>query len=404
MTETSDLPRHVRRRSAVLGGVACALFVGAIWATWVFLQGGFQGGMPINVVFSAPGAGQQLPEGGDVKVRGVLVGRIGEVSLDDDGDAVVHVRIDEGYSFPETTRAEIRSKTVFGQKWLELFPPAVATGPMLRAGDTIPDAQTKEPLELESALQLGHDLLSDVPLGDLSTVLHTLARGFSGNERNGRASIDKGLRAVRAVNSRSDELDLALRQLGNFSEWLDANDDDLVSFMQALDSANRALVGAAPEFRSSLATVTRFLNDAAAFQEATEGDLGSLVENGASVAEIVAARSDRLQDIVVELRPFTTVWNSGLSQPCRGLYESGLTCWQVFQMPGIESRGLYHGTTPANDEPGDPGNPPTGANPRLDASGLRSLLSRYGRGPVSPDLARVLSRSARETGLLGGDR
>ena len=374
--------------------------------TWVFLKGGFQSGMPVSAVFSAPGAGQQLPEGGDVKVRGVLVGRIDDIVLDDDGDAVVNMLLDDGYDFPADTAAEIRSKTVFGQKWIELIPPDSEGGPTLSAGDTIPDDRTKEPLELESALQLGHELLSDIPLEDLSSVLHTLARGFSGSERNGRVALDKGLKALRAVNSRSDRFDLALRQLADFSQWLNQNDDNLVSFMQSLDSANRALVGATPEFKSSLVSVTNFLNDLSSFQEVTESDLGRLVEHGATVAEIVAARSDRLKDIVVELEPFTTVWNSGLSQPCHGLYESNLTCWQVFQMPGIDSRGLYHGSTPASDEAGDPGNPPTGASAggknKNAAASFRKLLSGYGNGSVSLDLARILFADAQETSLLPG--
>jgi hypothetical protein len=162
--------------------------------------------------------------------------------------------------------------------------------------------------------------------------------------------------ALRAVNSREGDLDLALRQLGEFSEWLDQNDESLLSFMQSIDSANRALVGAAPELRANLQSVPSFLDRFAAFQERTEQDLGVLVEEGARVAEALAARSDQLVDLVVQLEAFLTVFNSGLSQPCGGLYESNMTCWQVYLMPGIESRGLYRtGQGPDVDEPGDPG-------------------------------------------------
>jgi phospholipid/cholesterol/gamma-HCH transport system substrate-binding protein len=356
--------------------VAVALFVAAVGVTWIFLRGGFRGGVPVEAVFSAPGVGQQLPVGGDVKIRGVLVGIIADIRLDADGRAVVDLRLNDGLALPVNTAAEIRSKTIFGQKWVELLPPegesAEAT---LTAGSVIPDERTTEPLELERALQLGHNLLSEIPLEDLSTIFNSLARGFVGQEDDARRAIDRGLTALRAVNSREGDLDLALRQLAEFSEWLNDNDESLLSFMQSIDSANRALVGAAPELRSNLQSVPAFLDRFAAFQEQTEEDLGILVAEGARVAEALAARSDRLVDLVVQLEAFLTVFNSGLSQPCGGLYERNMTCWQVYLMPGIESRGLYRrGQGPDVDEPGDPGRAlERGIGPEL-AGGLMSLL------------------------------
>jgi len=343
-------------RSTLLGVVALALFAAAVAVTGIFLAGGFRGGIPVDAVFSAPGIGQQLPVGGDVKIRGVLVGHISGIDLTEDGNAVIELSLNGDDDVPIDASAEIRSKTVFGEKWVELIPPAGSDeGPFLRSGDVIPDERTKEPLEFERALQLGHDLLSAIPPGDLARALEALAEGFAGQEASGRTAIDRGLVALRAVNSRAGELDLSLRQLREFSEWLDENDSDLVSFMESLDSANRALVGAAPAFRSNLQSVPAFFDSLASFQERVEDDLGRLVEDGATVSEIVAARADNLTDIVVQLRAFTTVWNSGLSQPCGGVFESGLTCWQLYQLPGLDSRGLYGpGQAPDADEIGDP--------------------------------------------------
>jgi phospholipid/cholesterol/gamma-HCH transport system substrate-binding protein len=337
--------------------VALVLFAAALGVTWIFLRGGFRGGVPVDAVFSAPGVGQQLPIGGDVKIRGVLVGSIAEIRYGPDGKAVIELRLDDELELPADTAAEIRSKTVFGQKWVELLPPdGPSADGILAAGSVIPDERTTEPLELERALQLGHNLLSEIPLEDLATIFDSLARGFVGQEEDARRAIDRGLVALRAVNSRDGDLDLALRQLGEFSQWLDENDESLLSFMQSIDSANRALVGAAPEFRSNLQSVPSFLDQFAAFQERTEADLGVLVEEGARVAEALAARSEGLVDLVVQLEAFLTVFNSGLSQPCGGLYERNMTCWQVYLMPGIESRGLYRrGEGPDVDDRGDPG-------------------------------------------------
>lgn len=392
MSDQAQRLGAVNKAHAFLGMIALALAASALGATWFFLKGGFQTGMPVGAVFSGRGVGQQLPVGGDVKIRGVLVGTIQDIELRDDGNAVVRLLLDEDLELPVSTGAEIRSKTVFGQKWVELIPSETA-GPLLAAGDLIPDSQTKEPLELERSLQLGHDLLSRLPLRDLTTVFSTLAEGFTGSEEDAARAIDRGIVALRAVNARSDELDLALVQLRQTAQWLDENDGDILSFMESLDEANRALVGAAPEYRASLQSVPLFLERLARLQERIEPELGRLVEDGATVAEIVAARSDELTDLVVQLEAFTTVWNSGLKQPCEGLYESGMTCWQVYQPPGLESRGLYgEGFGPLSDSATDP---LLGATGRISDETFTELLAAYTERRVPPGLARVLYEPAR---------
>ena len=386
-----ELSRPAR---ALLGLLAIVLFLAAVGGTWVFLKGGFQSGTQVAVIFSDEGVGQQLPEGGDVKTRGVLVGRIDTISLDDDGSVRVEMLLnEEGLELPATTGAQIGSKTLFGEKWVELVPEDETTGDTLAAGDVIPDSRTEEPLELETQLQLGSDLLSSIPLSDLSTLLHTLAEGFGGSEKEARNALDDGLIALRAVNARSEELDLSLRQLREFSEWVDDNDDELLAFMDSVDSANRALVGAAPEFRASIDSVPAFLNDFASFQERVDGNLGRLVEDGATVAEIVAERNDSLIDLVVQLEAFLTVWNSGLRQPCEGLYDSNLTCWQIYLSPGMDSRGLYgpNARPPNDNERGDPGNGRFGQPiSRASLEEFEELLKRSSGQEAPSDLAEIL--------------
>ena len=349
--------RRIRIRNSILGVVALGLFAGAVAATGFFLSGGFETGVPVKAVFSQPGVGQQLPRGGDVKVRGVLVGRIDEVNLaPDGGGAIISMLLEDDVDLPATTAAEIRSKTIFGQKWVELIPPAeTLNDEMLVADSVIPDERTTEPLELERSLQLGHDLLDELPLRDLSIVLNTLARGFSGQEDDAITAMEQGLIALRAVNEKGPEFDLALRQLREFSEFLNDNDETLLSFMESLDAANRALVSNKGEFKRSLRTVPRFLRKLAAYQTRIDPELSRLVENGATLAEFLEPRTPQLVDLILQLQPFTTIWNTGLRRPCAGEFEGNLSCWQLIAMPGHDSRGFYGpGESPLENDPADP--------------------------------------------------
>jgi hypothetical protein len=210
--------------------------------------------------------------------------------------------------------------------------------------------------------------------------------------------MDNGLVALRAINDSAGDLDLSLRQLEEFSVWLDDNDTDLVSFMDSLDSANRALVGATPEFRASLRSVPTFLDDFSKFQMRIEDDLGSLIQDGATLAELLAPRTDQIVDLIVQLEPFTTVWNSGLSQPCEGPYESDMTCWQLYQMPGLESRGLYGtGESPLSNEPGDPLYQVAGGVTEQTRESLHALLSRMTGRRAPNQLVNVLLAPIRDS-------
>ncbi|MPZ68503.1 MAG: MCE family protein [Actinobacteria bacterium] len=394
-----------RPRRIALGLVAILLFSGVTGLTWVFLKGGFRSGTPVDAVFSAPGVGQQLPVGGDVKIRGVLVGSIGDIVAGPDNTTRIEMLLDPAYDIPADSIAEIRSKTVFGQKWIELIPPEFPSGDLLGEGSEIPDANTVEPLEFERAMQLGHDLISSVPLDQLARVLKSVADGFSGSEESAATAIDDGYRALVAVNSRSDELDLSLRQLREFSQWLDDNDTDLLSFLSSLDSANQALVGAAPEFRASNASVPVFLDQFATFQIQTEESFGRLIEDGADVLEIVAPRSDALVSLIRQLEAFATIWNSGLSQPCAGEFEANMVCWQVYVPPGLESRGLYSkGEGPHTDEPGDPNAFGAGSVTTLSVDDLTALIRKYTKRIVDPALSHLLLEPAERLLLdAGGD-
>ncbi|MGH2757614.1 MAG: hypothetical protein ACRDI3_07480, partial [Actinomycetota bacterium] len=93
---------------------------------------------------------------------------------------------------------------------------------------------------------------------------------------------------------------------------------------------------------------------------------------------------------------------SGLSQPCKGVYERNMTCWQVYQLPGMDSRGLYGpGAGPIGDDPTDPRLPHAlGPTPSLEA-----FASSLGEGAATSDLARLLFAPALDAlpRLVGGD-
>lgn len=121
----------------------------------------------------------------------------------------------------------------------------------------------------------------------------------------------------------------------------------------------------------------------------------------------MAPRSDALVSLIRQLEAFATIWNSGLSQPCAGEFESDMVCWQIYLPPGIESRGLYgKGEGPDADQPGDPNYGSTSSAPTtLSVDDLTSLIRKYTNRLVDPSLSQILLAPAAQLLLdPGGDR
>src|SRR5262245_53099511 len=132
--------------------------------------GAYEGGYDLTATFE--GAGQNLDTESMVKLRGVDIGQVSSIRLDEgDRNAVVRIRIEPGVEVPETATAVIRPISIFGPKFIDLVPgEAEGEGPYLGDEDEI--ANTTPALELEDILGDANDLLAAVDPQDVTTMFH----------------------------------------------------------------------------------------------------------------------------------------------------------------------------------------------------------------------------------------
>ena len=131
-----------------------------------------------QVILLADRAGSQLVVPADVKLDGVLVGRVSGVSTD--GDQVrmklqiAKDRIDE---IPDNVVARILPKTLFGEKFVDLvIPSGTAEGrPSLQAGDVIAQDRSETAIELQQVFDDLVPLLRTLNPAELSVTLSNLA-------------------------------------------------------------------------------------------------------------------------------------------------------------------------------------------------------------------------------------
>jgi virulence factor Mce-like protein len=163
----------------VLIGLACfVLLVGAVAYAVKAGLGGFAGGYELTSSFDRVIAG--LEPGSAVKIRGVTVGEVKSIDLDNQsGKVIIALRMQSDRQVPDTAVASVEPLSIFGPKFIKLVPGEhEQSGPFLPEGGRI--AQTVKPVEFLDTLAQTYRLVRATNPEDLGTVIHTLAEGLGG--------------------------------------------------------------------------------------------------------------------------------------------------------------------------------------------------------------------------------
>jgi phospholipid/cholesterol/gamma-HCH transport system substrate-binding protein len=129
-----------------------------------------------EVILEADRAGNQLVVPADVKLDGLIVGRVAGVSTD--GDTVrMRLQLDKSRikQIPANVEARILPKTLFGEKFVDLVVPPSGPEGTLAAGDVIPQDRSETAIELQTVFNDLVPLLRTLNPAELSITLSNLA-------------------------------------------------------------------------------------------------------------------------------------------------------------------------------------------------------------------------------------
>ncbi|MDN7121790.1 MCE family protein [Nocardioides sp. ChNu-153] len=186
--------REPAKATLVLRGTAGVVVIGMVVALLVLVGRGafaeqFDGTVQLD------NAGGALREGADVRFQGVIVGRVQSIQHGEEADAdtgrayvEVGVKFDPELSsdLPRNVQARVLPATVFGTSFVELTSPQETTE-FLRAGQTIPQDNSAETLELQEVLDSIDQIVTALGPAELATTLRNLAQALDGNgEQLGR--------------------------------------------------------------------------------------------------------------------------------------------------------------------------------------------------------------------------
>ncbi|OBG93010.1 mammalian cell entry protein [Mycobacterium sp. E3251] len=292
-----------------------------------------------------------LEAGNAVKVSGVKVGAVADVSLRD-GDAVVTFAIKSSIPLGSETTAHIRTATMLGQRMLTLDPMGLRT---MRPLECIPASRTSSPYSLTDAVSDLTANASNTDTQSLNQALDVLSATIDQIAPQLGPTFDGLSRLSRSVNSRNETVKELLKHTSAVTGILSERSQQVNSLLLNANDLTGVLV-------QRRAAIVRLLADTSALAQHISGliaenekQLSPMLEKLNSVTKVLQKNRDNLAKALPGLAKF----ESGLSElVANGPYYVGyipnLTQGSMLQPFFDYYFRFRRGTTPGIP-PGNPG-------------------------------------------------
>lgn len=244
-------------------------------------------------------AGGLVP-GNDVKVSGVKVGSVSDISLQR-GLALVTFMVDGRVRLGSDTTAHIRTGTLLGQRVLTLESAGSGT---LRSTDVIPVSRTGSPFSLSDALGEFAGNTRDTDTAALNQSLDTLSATIDRLAPQLSPTFDGLSRISRALNDRNEALTGLLKSAAQVTAILGERSQQVNTLILNADE----LLGVLEARRYAI--VTLLANTSALSQQLTglvadsEAELAPALEKLNSVTEVLQRNNDNITMAMAGLAKF----------------------------------------------------------------------------------------------------
>jgi phospholipid/cholesterol/gamma-HCH transport system substrate-binding protein len=291
--------------SSAVGRIAAVLaLIGAGILVLLFLLGG---GSSYTVTAKFENA-SQLVKGNNVNVAGVPVGSISDITLADDGQALVEMELsDDSYTpLPQGTHATVRSQSLSGiaNRYINLDLPAdPESDETIDSGGTIEQINTTSEVDLDQLF----NTFDEKTVNSLKSVIRGFARAYDGvgpQANKGFYYLNPFLSTSRRVfgelNSDKAALESLLVDTSSLTGALSSRSGDIEQLVGNIDQAFGAIGRREIELASAIEQLPDFMrqfNTTAVNLRAALDDVDPLVDASRPVAR-------KLQPFVKRLRGF----------------------------------------------------------------------------------------------------
>jgi phospholipid/cholesterol/gamma-HCH transport system substrate-binding protein len=288
MATSSGLGAVVKRRLS--GVLFLAVLAGLLALSVLLYQKAFT--PVVEVTLRASTAGNQLTAPADVKLRGLIVGEVREITTSGDG-AVLKLALDPDQVdlIPGNVTARLLPKTLFGEKYVDLTYPEDPAEEPISEGDVIPQDRTETARETEEALNDLLPLLQALKPAQLSTTLNALSTALRGRGDQLGENLEAVDSYLQEFNPEIPALGENFRGLADFTDNLEATRPDLLTLLDNLSAINRNLVDQEQELNTFLTSTTTFSQEMGSFLRENETRLVRLAADSLPSLQLYAKYS-----------------------------------------------------------------------------------------------------------------
>ena len=252
--------------------------------------GWFERGVPVTLQVDR--VGNQLTERADVKVRGLIVGRV-EAVRTDGNHATVQLLLDRDKTelIPANVSARLLPKTLFGEKYVSLVPPDGPKAAPIAAGDVIPLDRSAAARELERVLDGLLPLLTAVEPEDLATTLGALSQALEGRGEQLGETLVRLQQLTGGLRPAIPDIQEDITQLADFAKNVDKAAPDLLDALEDFTVTSRTIVEQRQQLKDMLLSVTAASDDLHAFLAANRENIIALADSSRPTLETLARYS-----------------------------------------------------------------------------------------------------------------
>ncbi len=245
-----------------------------------------------------------IHKGNMVQVGGLRVGRVTDVTLDDDR-VLVKFEIDDGdVDFGPDSTASIEVLNLLGEKFLDIQPSPEG---QLESGATIPLENTEAAYDIVGVFGDLATTTEEIDTQQLSEALNVVSGTLDGSAPEIAAAFDGIARLSRTVSQRDEQIQTLFESSQKVTKVLERRSQDIVDLMQHSDLVFK-------ELRSRKKAVHRLLVNARILAQELQGLVQDNEEQiGPALAEVdelltmLVERRDQLKATLHELGPYVDI-------------------------------------------------------------------------------------------------
>lgn len=368
-------PKHIV--FIVIALILALLIAGSLW--WVFKR------VTSTTVTADFRSSVGIYEGSDVRVLGVAVGRVTDVTPQ--GDQVrVKMRVDGNVNLPADVGAAQITPSVVADRYVQLTP-VYTGGPKAPKSFSLPIEKTMVPVEVDelyASVEKLSTALGPEGANKNGALTDLVATGAENLGENGEAlgQTIRGLsRAADTLNDSRGNIVDTIKNLDSFVGMLAENDQQVRRFNTQMASFNTFLAGEREQLGTALDKLSVALGDVAGFVQDNREALGDAVEGLIPTTQMLVDTKEYQKEIL-EVLPVTLSNLVNAYNAESGTLDLHLTLPELQNLLGAQCGLLDLGKL----KPGDPAFEQFSSTLRPIIDQCRDVADQINEGIMTPTL------------------